>query len=167
MQVDGQIFSRRGLASLNSGKTWRIYDCDIVDMAKLYPEAAGLPKAIAIHGEGPYREAEGLPKGFVTKVLLDYDFSDDGQVLAFVREYGPVVCPYGGTMFRTAMAIGDPRYYPDMLRRASFMRGGEERGHGRLHRGRRLRVPLRVPRNVRVRIPPIGGAGVRPLPPGG
>lgn len=113
---------------MNSGKTWRIYDCDFVDMAKLYPEAAGLPKAIAIHGEGPYREAEGLPKGFVTKVLLDYDFSDDGQVLAFVREYGPVVCPYGGTMFRTAMAIGDPRYYPDMLRRASFMRGGKREG---------------------------------------
>ncbi|RGJ47638.1 hypothetical protein DXD59_01750 [Olsenella sp. TM06-36] len=89
-------------------RTWKVYDCDLVDMAETNPEAEGLPRAIAIHGERSLAEAEALPKGFVTKVLLDYDFSDDEQVLAFARRYGPVACPYGGAIFRTTMAIENP-----------------------------------------------------------
>lgn len=96
-------------------KTWNIYDCDIVDFAEQYPEAAELPKAILVHSERPCREAEALPKGFVTKVLLDYDFSDDGQVLEFTRRYGLVSCPYAGATDRTFMAIEDPFGYLRLL----------------------------------------------------
>lgn len=87
-------------------RTWKVYDCDLVDMAETNPEA------------------EALPKGFATRVLLDYDFSDDEQVLAFARRYGPVACPYGGAIFRTTMTIENPpRYYPQALSQAAFIRG--------------------------------------------
>lgn len=104
-------------------RIWKVYDCDIIDLAEANPEAEGLPRAIAIHGERPLAAAEALPKGFVTKVLLDYDFSDDDQVLAFVRRYGPVTCPYGGAIFRTTMALEDPQYYPQKLSQVAFIRG--------------------------------------------
>lgn len=100
---------------MNSGKTWEIYDCDLVDVGELYPGASMLPKAIAVHFERPPREAEGLPKGFSTKVLLDYDFSDDKQVLEFTRQYGLVTCPYAGAIDRTFMAIEDPFGYRRLL----------------------------------------------------
>lgn len=75
-------------------RTWKVNDCDLVDMAGTNPEA------------------EALPKGFATRVLLDYDFSDDEQVLAFARRYDPVACPYGGAIFRTTMAIENPPVLP-------------------------------------------------------
>ena len=102
---------------MNSGKTWEIYDCDLVDVGELYPcpDSSALPKALAIHFERPPREAEGLPKGFSTKVLLDYDFSDDEQVLEFTRQYGLVTCPYAGAIDRTSMAIEEPFGYRRLL----------------------------------------------------
>lgn len=102
---------------MNSGKTWGIYDCDLIDVGELYPrpDSSALPKALAIHFERPPREAEGLPKGFSTKVLLDYDFSDDEQVLEFTRQYGLVTCPYAGAIDRTSMAIEETFGYRRLL----------------------------------------------------
>lgn len=107
-------------------KTWTVYDCDLVDMAETHPEAEGLPRAIAIHSERPLGEAEALPKGFVTKVLLDYDFSDDEQVLEFTRRYGLVTCPYDCAIGRTFMALEEPFGYRRLLDGIVRWRNGEE-----------------------------------------
>ena len=72
------------------------------------------------------KKAVALPRGFVTKVLLDYDFSDDEQVLSFLREYGPVMCPYAGAIDRTFAAIEDPLSYRRLLHSVVSERQAED-----------------------------------------
>lgn len=68
---------------------WVVYDCSIVDLGEGGAGYPKLPRAIRIDRDKELKKAVALPRGFVTKVLLDYDFSDDEQVLSFLREYGP------------------------------------------------------------------------------
>lgn len=95
--------------------SWVVYGCELVDVAEVGIEDVGVEKAIRIHREDVKATAVGLPRGFTTKVLLDYDFSDDGQVVSFVGEYGPVMCPYGGAIERTFAAIEEPVAYRRLL----------------------------------------------------
>ena len=55
-------------------KSWKIYGCKIVEPAEGEQTVRRLPKAILIDRENSIKEAVGLPRGFTTKVLLDYDF---------------------------------------------------------------------------------------------
>ena len=113
-------------------KSWKIYGCKIVEPAEGEQTVRRLPKAILIDRENSIKEAVGLPRGFTTKVLLDYDFSDDDQVLGFVRGYGPVMSPYGGAVDRTLAAIEDPVTYRRLL--YSVVRDREEEDRGREER---------------------------------
>lgn len=97
------------------GKNWVVYDCKIVDIDDGDAGPTNLPKAICFDGGKQLKKAVALPRGFTTKVLLDYDFSDDGQVLSFVKEYGPVMCPYAGAIDRTFAAIEEPTAYRRLL----------------------------------------------------
>ncbi len=112
-----------------SDKTWRIYGCDIVERR---PGGAGAREALGavrVLGDHDAEEVEGLPRGFATYPLLDYDFSDDAQVLKFVNAYGLVMCPYGGAIDRTFAAIEDPDAYRRLLFACVREReGGELRG---------------------------------------
>ena len=90
---------------------WVVYGCSIVDLGEGGARYPKLPRAIRIDRDKELKKAVALPRGFVTKVLLDYDFSNDEQVLSFLREYGPVMCPYAGAIDRTFAAIEDPLSY--------------------------------------------------------
>lgn len=96
-------------------KSWVVYGCELVDLTDVDIEDVGVRRAIRIRRDDARATAVGLPKGFTTKVLLDYDFSDDGQVVSFVGEYGPVMCPYGGAIERTFAAIEEPVAYRRLL----------------------------------------------------
>lgn len=109
---------------------WSVYDCEIVDL-KVGPEAdSSLPRAIRYDRGHPLKKAIALPRGFVTKVLLDYDFSDDNDVLSFVRDYGPVMCPYAGAISRTLAAIEEPFSYRRLLNSVVSDSKDEPRGAG-------------------------------------
>ncbi len=101
-------------------KSWTVYNCELVDLADMDIEDVGVQKAIQIYRDDVKMTAVDIPKGFTTKVLLDYDFSDDEQVLSFVREYGPVMCPYAGAIERTFAAIEEPVTYRRLLHSISY-----------------------------------------------
>ena len=97
--------------------SWSVYRCDLVDPYEIGLDGASLPKAVRIDRSKVFQEAIALPKGFTTKVLLGFDFSDDDQVLEFVNKYGIVMCPYGGEIDRTLGSIEDPFVYQRLLHR--------------------------------------------------
>lgn len=105
---------------------WVVYDCSIVDLGEGGAGYPKLPRAIRIDRDKELKKAVALPRGFVTKVLLDYDFSDDEQVLSFLREYGPVMCPYAGAIDRTFAAIEDPLSYRRLLHSVVSERQAED-----------------------------------------
>lgn len=109
-------------------KSWVVYGCELVDLAEAGIEDVGVEKAIRFHREDVKATAVGLPRGFTTKVLLDYDFSDDGQVVSFVGDYGPVMCPYGGAIERTFAAIEEPVAYRRLLYSISHGSDDEKEG---------------------------------------
>lgn len=105
---------------------WSVYDCSIVDLGEGGAGYPKLPRAVRIDREKELKKAVALPRGFVTKVLLDYDFSDDEQMLSFLREYGPVMCPYAGAIDRTFAAIEDPLSYRRLLHSVVSERQAED-----------------------------------------
>lgn len=105
---------------------WSVYDCSIADLGEGSAGYPKLPRAIRIDRDKELKKAVALPRGFVTKVLLDYDFSDDEQVLSFLREYGPVMCPYAGAIDRTFAAIEDPLSYRRLLHSVVSERQAED-----------------------------------------
>ena len=111
---------------MKSEQYWSVYDCSIVDLGEGGAGYPKLPRAIRIDRDKELKKAVALPRGFVTKVLLDYDFSDDGQVLSFLREYGPVMCPYAGAIDRTFAAIEDPLSYRRLLHSVVSERQAED-----------------------------------------
>lgn len=107
---------------------WSVYHCDLIEPREIGLDGASLPKAIRIDRSKVFQEAIALPKGFTTKVLLGFDFSDDDQVLEFVNKYGIVMCPYGGEIDRTLGSIEDPFVCQRLLHRIVEQRSGGEEG---------------------------------------